>query len=120
MKGRESHKERVHAAKEGVKHEEHKKRAAGGRMLHEDKHDGKERGHEKVEVTKKDGGKVEHHKRKRGGPVEGKHPEHRLDKRARGGAMTPKSPYSGADAPNLKYAHGDLAVDAHGKGKDRD
>ncbi len=38
--------------------------------------------------------------------------------RARGGAMTPSSPMSGATAPNKSYAKGKVPVDEHGKGKD--
>lgn len=53
--------------------------------------------------------------KKKGGSVAGKTPEMRLDKRARGGAA--KNPLSGADAPNLSYAKGDLGIDDGGKGK---
>ena len=57
---------------------------------------------------------------KSGGSVSGKHARHRLDKRARGGRMTPSSPLSGADGPNLGYAKANnRAVDDGGKGKDR-
>ena len=46
----------------------------------------------------KRGGRTKDHKKhkKHGGKVEGKKPEHRADKRARGGRMTPSSPLSGA------------------------
>ena len=47
--------------------------------------------------------------RKRGGKVEGKKAEHRLDKRARGGSVgggSARHPLSGADAPPLAYARG--------------
>lgn len=69
---------------------------------------------EKPEMTKPQSGK------KRGGKVHGKHPGHRLDKRARGGRMmTPKSPFSGADGPDKDYAKGDLKAGSEGMGKDK-
>ncbi len=62
-------------AKEHMKEEGHRKeRKHGGRTVK--KHEGKHKKH--------------------GGKVEGKKPEHRADKRARGGRMTPKEPFSGA------------------------
>jgi hypothetical protein len=103
MKGRKEHKHH-----EG--HEtEHK--AEGGEvhgMLHEHKHDGKDRHHEKLEVTKK-----------RGGKVEGKKAHHRLDRRARGGRMTPSSPLSGASVKEPSYAHGDLKAGSEGMGREK-
>lgn len=82
-----------------------------------DGHYGKMRGNEKETVTKKKGGKVA---RKRGGSVPGKEAAHRLDKRQRGGRIaSPEHPLSGADAPNLGYAHGNLSAGSEGKGKDR-
>lgn len=74
----------------------------------------KEQGNQKIAVTKKKGGRVE---RKSGGAVKGDAPKARLDKRARGGAA--KSPLSGANAPNLGYAHGNLKAGSQGQGKDR-
>lgn len=73
---------------------------------------GKNRAAQEIKVEKKDGGRVE---RKRGGKVGGEKPKANLGRRARGGAA--KSPLSGADAPNLPYAHGNLGVDQGGKGK---
>ena len=60
-----------------------------------------------------------HEKRKRGGKVHGKHPGHRLDKRARGGRMTPSSPFSGADGADLSYAKGDIASKSEAVGRDK-
>ena len=66
----------------------------------------------------KKGGKIK--RRKRGGMVPGKEPAPRLDKRARGGGVaTPKSPLSGADAPNLSYAKSNITSNTEGAGKDR-
>lgn len=54
---------------------------------------------------------------KRGGKVEGKMPKHRLDKRARGGRMTPKSPLSGAgDMKRMSYEGTMDHQDEGGKG----
>jgi hypothetical protein len=44
------------------------------------------------------------HRRKFGGKIEGAKPEMRLDKRARGGRMTPKSPLSGASVKEKSFA----------------
>jgi hypothetical protein len=67
-----------------------------------------ERDHHRIRVEKK-----------RGGAVEGKKAAHRIDKRARGGRMTPGSPFSGADAPNLGYATGaGPESKPEGRGKD--
>lgn len=57
---------------------------------------------------------------KRGGKVHGKHAAHRLDKRARGGRMTPSEPLSGADAPDLPYAKAHMTMKSHGAGKGTD
>lgn len=57
---------------------------------------------------------------KAGGSVHGKNARHRLDKRARGGRMTPSSPMSGASVKALPFAKAHLrAVDDGGKGKDK-
>lgn len=93
-------------------HEEATNEEKTEKMEHPNEYKGKNRADHEVEIEKKHGGRV---KRKAGGAVHGKKPHHRLDKRARGGAA--KSPMSGADAPNLSYAHGNLAVDDGGKGK---
>jgi len=34
--------------------------------------------------------------------------------------MTPQSPFSGADGPDLDYAKADIPSGAEGKGRDRD
>lgn len=57
---------------------------------------------------------------KRGGKVHGKHAGHRLDKKARGGRMTPSEPLSGADAPDLPYAKAHMKMTSHGQGKGHD
>lgn len=97
-------------------HEEETNEKKDEKMEHADEYKGKDRANREVKVEKKKGGAV--HKRperKRGGAVHGMKPKMRLDKRARGGS--PKSPLSGADAPNLSYARGNLGVDDGGKGK---
>lgn len=73
----------------------------------------------KPESGRKRGGKMEAKKRAKGGKVHGKHPGHRLDKRARGGRMTPKSPLSGADGPDLGYAKADIPSGSEGEGRAR-
>lgn len=56
---------------------------------------------------------------KGGGKVHGHHARHRLDKKARGGRMTPSSPLSGADAPDLPYAKAHMkSAGEGGKGRD--
>jgi len=55
--------------------------------------------------------------RKRGGKVSGAAAKHRLDKRARGGRMTPKSPLSGAgDMKRMPYEGTMDHQDEGGKG----
>lgn len=95
-----------------------KKEAAKTEEMHiKDAHFGKDRGDEKVEVTKKKGGRV---KRKHGGHVPGKDVKPRLDRRARGGAVgSAKHPLSGADAPDMPYTSGGVGVGQKGKGDDR-
>ena len=51
---------------------------------------------------------------KRGGEVKGKHSRHHLGKRARGGRMTPKSPFSGADVKKAPYESTLHGVDSGG------
>lgn len=115
-----------HDTKDGRKPEEHMKhvigRAKGGSVP---KIDGvpeiggtPEKAEERTpESGRKRGGKMGH--RAKGGKVHGKHPGHRLDKRARGGAMTPKSPFSGADGPDLGYAKADIPSGSEGMGRDK-
>jgi hypothetical protein len=56
---------------------------------------------------------------KRGGKVKGHMAKPRADKRARGGRMTPKSPFSGAgDAPKMSYQSKLGHIDEGGKGRD--
>ena len=55
---------------------------------------------------------------KRGGSVKGAAAKSRPDKRARGGRMTPKSPFSGADGPGLGYEGHYSGNDMGGKGKE--
>ena len=64
----------------------------------EREHDGMR--HSEKRKERKHGGRLEKKKehRKHGGKVEGEKPKHRMDKRARGGRMTPESPLSGAAA----------------------
>lgn len=58
---------------------------------------------------------------KKGGAVGGKALVPSVARRARGGRMTPSSPLSGAEAPNLGYAKSKLRkVDDGGMGKDSD
>lgn len=62
----------------------------------------------------------EHEKLKGGGKVHGKHPGHRLDRRARGGPVGKgPSPFSGADGPDMPYAHADIPSKSEGTGRDR-
>lgn len=121
-----------HDTKDGRKPEEHlkhvMKRARGGKMEiegvpeiggHPEKAEERtpESGRNRGGAMKK---KKDHEKRaKGGGIVRGKHPGHRLDKRARGGRMSPKSPFSGADGPDLGYAKADLPSGSQGMGKDK-
>ena len=123
MKGRKDH-EKKH---EGEHHKGRHHRARGGEM----KIDGEpEIGGHPVKESEKPAQSG----RKHGGKVHGKHPGHRLDKRrrgghvehkehhmerARGGRMTPKDPLSGADAPDLGYAKGNLSAGSEGEGKDK-
>lgn len=95
-------------------HQETTNKAKSEKMEHSGEFKGGNRADREVKVEKKKGGRV---KRKHGGHVGGEKPMQRLDKRARGGAA--KSPLSGADAPNLSYAHPNLKVDDGGKGKDK-
>lgn len=56
---------------------------------------------------------------KRGGRIGGHMAKARHDRRARGGRMTPKAPYSGADGPNPSYARSSLpSPGTEGKGKE--
>lgn len=56
---------------------------------------------------------------KRGGAVKGEKPKHRMDKRARGGRMTPKSPLSGAGHMTHMPYEGHLTHnDMGGKGRE--
>jgi len=80
--------------------------------------------------AKKKGGKVMEDERtkeevseemeghKRGGEVKGEEARHRPDRRARGGRMTPKSPFSGADTGRASYQSTVKGVDEGGKGKE--
>ncbi len=95
--------------KRGGKVEKRDHRARGGRETEK----------ERMEREREEKRKEEHKKRKRGGKVHGKHPGHRLDKRARGGRMTPKSPFSGADAPDLEYGKADVPSQPRGAGRER-
>jgi len=54
---------------------------------------------------------------KRGGKVSGHHAKARHDRRARGGRMTPKSPFSGADGPNPSYARSHPTTKFEGEGE---
>lgn len=116
MKGKQSHeaKPMEHPGKHPVMGH---KRASGGRLTEEYEEGGKPA--PKTEPKPQSGMKRGGAHRKAGGKVHGKHPGHRLDKRARGGRMTPKDPYSGADAKDLGYAKGDLKAGSEGAGKDR-
>jgi len=81
-----------------------KGRKGGGRAEMERK---EERGEERATggaVKRATGGGII--ARKRGGSVHGKKPEHRMDKRARGGRMTPKSPLSGATVKEMPFEKG--------------
>lgn len=94
-------------------HEEATNAKKTEKMEHPNEYKGKGMAEKEVKVEKKKGGKIE---RKRGGKVPGHATTHRLDKKARGGAA--KSPLSGADAPNMSYAHGNLKAGSEGQGKD--
>jgi hypothetical protein len=129
MKGHKDHEERMHHKGEHRMHrargggiadmeerpEEHtgasikrEEESEGEKMLHPHKHDGKKRDHEKLPVKKKSGG-----------AVHGKHPGHRLDKRARGGRLkgAEHSPLSEAHKmSSLPYEKDQLEVESHGEG----
>lgn len=62
--------------------------------------------------------KRDHEKMKYGGEVDGEAGPMRLDKRARGGRMTPKSPLSGADTSPLGFEKDTTPkLDTGGSGK---
>lgn len=83
----------------------------GGASRHERKRGGGIPGEEKIKE-----GEREDDERKRGGKVHGEKPKHRLDKRARGGAMTPKSPLTGAGGGKPPFKHPDMPLDDGGEG----
>lgn len=99
------------------KHHSHmQSRAEGGRFARGGIIDGMpESGGKKTEIKEK----PSQSGHKSGGKVHGHHARHRLDKHARGGRMTPKSPLSGADGPDLSYAKARMPEGAGegGKGK---
>lgn len=116
---KKSHKKAGGSIAQSGPHEEQTNAKKTEKMMHPDVETQKDEGHQKMKVEKKKGGSVKHKRpeRKHGGMVPGKKPHANLGKRARGGSA--KSPLSGADAPNLGYAHGDLGIDQGGKGKDK-
>lgn len=81
-----------------------------------------------VVVVKKHGGKVKEDERtkemvheeeeghKHGGKVKGEHGRHHLGRKARGGRMTPKSPFTGADVKKAPYESTLHGIDEGGKG----
>lgn len=88
----------------------HKMLKTGGASRHERKRGGGIPGEDKIKEAE---GEDE---RKRGGEVHGEKPKRRLDKRARGGAMTPKSPLTGAGGGKPPFPHPDMPLDEGGEG----
>lgn len=86
---------------------------AGGASMHERKRGGMIPGEKKIETAEHD----DEEGRRRGGKVHGEKPAHRLDKRARGGRMTPKSPLSGAGGGTPPFPHPPMPMDEGGAGK---
>ena len=100
MKGRKDHAGKM----------EHHKRARGGKIEGEP-----ESGGHPIKAKEK------RPERKRGGKVHGKHPGHRLDKRARGGRMTPSAPLSPAGNMSKQgYTSGEAPSKSRGEGKGAD
>lgn len=100
----------------GKHHSHMQSRAEGGRFARGGIIDGiPESGGKKTHITQK----PNQSGHKKGGKVHGHHARHRLDKKARGGRMTPSSPLSGADGSNLPYAKAHMGEGAGegGKGK---
>lgn len=100
----------------GKHHSAMQARAEGGRFARGGIIDGiPESGGHKTHIKQKESQSGH----KKGGTVHGHHARHRLDKRARGGRMTPSSPLSGADGPNLGYAKAHMkSAGTGGKGGD--
>lgn len=100
----------------GKHHSHMQHRATGGRFARGGIIDGMpESGGHKEEIKEK----ASQSGHKKGGKVHGHHARHRLDKRARGGRMTPSSPLSGADGPDLGYAKSNMkSAGMGGKGGD--
>ncbi|HZT51707.1 MAG TPA: hypothetical protein VFA22_07235 [Stellaceae bacterium] len=103
------HKGHVEHEHHGIVHHKHHKK--GGEVDGEKKHEKRARG---GKVGSADVAHIERQHRKihvpdrkrelkRGGKVEGEETRHRVDRRARGGRMTPHSPLSGADVKPLPY-----------------
>jgi len=100
-----------HAGHKGAVVHVHAK-AAGGRMEPPEPK-AKEDERTKEMVAEEDRGE------KRGGSVKGKMTKHRADRRARGGRMTPKEPFSGAGStPKMSYESKLSHVDMGGKGSE--
>lgn len=93
-----------------AKHEE-KKRARGGRTEPSEGKPMEDERTKELEAKEKEG-------HKRGGEVKGHHSKPRMDRRARGGRMTPKEPFSGADGENPSYARSHAPSRSEGMGKE--
>lgn len=109
---------------------------SGSKEHHKEHHsEHMHKGHHKGAVVhvhaKKDGGEVMEDERtkemtereergeKRGGPVKGKKTKERHDRRARGGRMTPKSPFTGAgNMTHMSYESKLSHTDDGGKGRE--
>lgn len=143
--------------KEREEHEEHEKRRRGGGLKARERKEERdhEKRNAGVVVARKRGGGIkpedtrpkaegthanypeiqavprEHRKirvqKRRGGKVDGKKAERRIDRRARGGGIGPAShhapkrpqwPYSGAEAPDMPYTKGGNDSKPEGKGGD--
>lgn len=117
--GHASHSHQGHHGHQGHGHQGHAivvvpgRKAKGGPVM--EKEPGKKMEDERTRemVSEEEEG------RKRGGKVKGAHARPRADKRARGGRMTPKEPFSGADGPNPPYARSrEPSPGTEGKGRE--
>jgi hypothetical protein len=99
------------ARRRGGEVEEHERPKDQDEEVKEEEKESEERAH---------GGRVKA-KRRHGGKIEGKKPEHRPDRRARGGATSDKDPLTSAGKmSSMPYERVGPKPDGGGKGMDRD
>lgn len=116
-----------HAEHMRMLEEERKHRARGGEIDGEHAKDQDEEAEEEdkdaTEHERARGGALPHHMRgkKSGGKVDGKHPKHRPDRRARGGATSDMNPETAAGKmSSLPFERIGAKPDGGGKGMDSD